>query len=159
MALLLTEELVREAINLALPSVRELTAKHTWGPKGVAIVVDAKGLSAPFVFVMDELGPRGTWTNRKDEFIDFLQVARMKAQLARRYGSTTSSIIANHPWSLEEGEYLYPGGVAEDTDLGVGASGAYGDTDEACAWVIWNTILLVCKRKIAEMREQGINRL
>lgn len=151
--------MVREAIGLALPSVRELVARYTWEPKGVAIVVDAKGLEKPFVFVMEELGPRESWTNRKGEFTDFLQVARMKAQLARRYGSSTSSIIANHPWSLEEGEYFYAGGVAEDTDLGVGASGAYGDTDETCAWVIWNSILLTCKRKIADMQAQGINRL
>lgn len=159
MALLLTEELVREAIQLALPSVREVVAKHTWGPLGVAIVIDAKGLEKPFLFAMDELGPRENWKNRKGEFSDFLEIARLKAQLAKRYGSPTSSIVASHPWSLEEGEFFYAGGVAEDTDLAVGASGAFGDTDEACAWIVFSIIQLLCKRKIAEMQAQGINRV
>ena len=159
MALLLTEELVREGINLALPTVRALTEKYTWGPQGVVIVVDAKGLSEQFVFVMKELGPRDTWKNRKGEPVDFEMVARYKASLARRMGKSTESVVNNSPWSLDEGNYFYAGGAAEDSDLGVGASGAYGETDEACAWVVWNCIRLLCRRKIAEMREQGINRL
>ena len=60
---------------------------------------------------------------------------------------------------LEEGDFIYQGGAAEDTDFGVGVSGAYGETDEACAWIVWNIIRLLCLRKIADMRDQGINRL
>ena len=41
---ILTRALVEKAVQLALPTIREVVKVHTWGPKGVVIVVDAEGL-------------------------------------------------------------------------------------------------------------------
>lgn len=153
---LLTTELVEESIGLALPTVRELVKNHTWGPQGVVIAVEGEGLSQPVVHIMEELGPEDTWKNTRGDPVDFIAIATGKARVARRNGSKIASVVINHPWSLEEGDYIYQGGVAEDTYMGIGAS---GETDEACAWVVWSCIWLLCARRIAEMREQGINRL
>lgn len=156
---LLTKELVYEAIDLALPTIRELVKNHTWGPQGVVIGVVGKGLSKPVVHIMEELGPKDTWENSRGDPIDFADIAVGKARVSRRSGRSTRSVLNSSPWSLEENDYLYQGGSSEDSDLGIGASGAYGETDEACAFVVWNCIWLLCVRKITKMRDQGLNRL
>jgi len=158
MKCLLNHVLVEEAISLSLPTVRLMVATHTWGPKGVAIAVDAKGLEEPVVFVMPELGSEAQWA---DEWPgkNFRKLALAKARLARRMGMTTKSAADDHPGSLEEGDYFYPGGVAEDTDRGVGVSGSYGETDESAAWVVWNVIELLLKKERFKMEEAGTKNL
>ncbi|MEX1061670.1 MAG: hypothetical protein WEC39_00975 [Patescibacteria group bacterium] len=154
----LTKALIEEAIAYALPTVRMMILTHTWGPKGVVIAVDAKGIEEPVVVVMPELGPEAQWANEWPGK-NFQEIAIAKARLARRLGMSTRSAIANHLWSLEPGDYLYPGGVAENTDVGVGVSGAYGDTDESAAWVIWNLIYFLCSVKRFKMEEAGIKKI
>ena len=156
---LLDVNVVKEAVRLSLPTIRETLKAYTWGPKGVAIVVDAKGLEAPYLHVMEELGPEEEWAIKWGMKSNFRQIALNKAAIARRYGTTSWHVVSQSPWMLEEGDFFYRGGVAEDTDLAVGISGSHGEVDEAMAWGVWNCIAGLCNLKISEFRAAGLNRL
>ena len=156
---LLNEGIVGEAIELTLPSIRLTVARYSWGPKGVVIGVDAKGLEAPYLHVMEELGPEEEWAIKWGMKSNFRQIALNKAAIARRYGTTSWHVVSQSPWMLEEGDFFYRGGVAEDTDLAVGISGSYGEVDETMAWGVWNWIAGLCNLKISEFRAAGLNRL
>ena len=155
---LLDVNVVKEAVRLSLPTIRETLKAHTWGPKGVVIVVDAKELSEPFIHVMDELGPEEAWVKWGDN-TNFRQIALNKAAIARRHGTTSWHVVSQTPWKLEEGDFLYRGGVAEDTDMAVGISGTYGELDEALAWGVWNLIVGFCHLQVSELREAGVRRV
>lgn len=156
---LLTEDLVDQAVELSLPTMREVARKNTWGPKGVAIAVNAKGLDQPYLAVMDELGPMREWEEKWGEGRRFDLIALSKAHIARSNGTTSWEVVSQMPWLLEEGDFLYRGGVAEDTDLGVGVSGIYGEMDEALAWIVWNLIAGLCNLEITMLRKDKVNRL
>ena len=155
---LLDINVVKEAVRLSLPTIRETLKAHTWGPKGVAIVVDAKGLEAPYVHVMYELGPEEAWVKWGDN-TNFRQIALNKAAIAPRYGTTSWHVVSQAPWMLEEGDFFYRGGVAEDTDLAVGIFGTFGEIDEALAWGVWNLIAGICSLQVSQRRELGVKRL
>lgn len=108
---ILTKGLVQRAIELALPTVRLLVKEHTWGPPGVVIAVDGKGLEEPVIYVMEELGPEADWEKRWGEGKNFRQVALEKLRVAARTGLTSRAVTTNHPWLLEEGDSLYIGAV------------------------------------------------
>lgn len=158
---LLDLAVVKEAVRISLPSIRLAVAHYSWGPRGVTIGVDARGLEAPYVHIMDELGPQSEWDERygAGSDRDFVRIALNKAAIARRYGKTSWAVVSQMPWLLEENDFLYRGGVAEDTDLAVGVSGSYGEIDEGMAWEVWNWIASLCNLKISELRKAGINRL
>lgn len=157
---LLTEEMVREAVELALPSIRAILENHTWGPKGVVIAVKYHGRSDrygydPYIHVMDELGPLGNST--KLWGLDFVQVVLAKLEVSVRHGRPSREVVTNMPWALGVGDSLYGGAVAEDSHLAVAVSGSYQEVDEAIAWIVWNIVWMLCTRKIAELRETGVN--
>ena len=154
---LLTKDLVDEAISYCLPTIRLLVAAHTWGPKGVVIAVDGPGLDEPFVHVMAELGHEAQWA---DEWPgkNFREIALTKLRLAKRSGTSTRKAVSEHPWLLEMGDYFYTGGVSE-AGLVVAASGAFGDTDEAIAWIVVNAIWLLCQERIQILQAADIKHL
>lgn len=152
---LLTVDLVNEAIDLALPSVRAIAKRHTWSPEGVTIVVGGVGLDEPVEHVMEELGPEDTWSDRWGEHSDFRLYARKKMEVSLRTGRPSGEVVADAPWLLEEGDTFWQGGVAEDTSLAVGASGIYGEADEAIAWIVWNIIRMLCLLAIRRRRDAG----
>ena len=154
---IIDEVLVRTAIELALPTIRVLVAANTWGPTGVVIAVKWLSISEPVVYVMDELGSEETWEKRWGEGKNFRKIALQKLSTAIHGGGPSRNIVANHPWVLEEGDSFYNGSAAEDGYLAVAASGAYGDTDETVSWIVWNIILLLCQRKIADLQANKIN--
>jgi hypothetical protein len=154
---IIDEELVRKAIAFALPTVRELVAANTWGPTGVVIAVGWQGLPEPIVHVMDELGQEDLWEERWGKGCNFREIALQKLSTALHGGNSSRSVVANHPWVLEEGDSFYTGASAEDGYLAVSASGAYGDTDETVSWIVWNIILLLCQRRIADLQSKEIN--
>ena len=156
---IIDEELVRKAISFALPTVRELVAAHTWGPKGVVIAVSWTGCAEPVVHVMDELGLEENWEKEWGEGRNFRKTALQKLSTTLHGGASSRSVVANHPWLLEEGDSFYTGSAAEDGGLAVAASGAYGDTDETASWIVWNIILLLCQRRIADLQANKINHL
>lgn len=150
---LLTEELVQEAIELALPTVRVLCKRYTWGPQGVVIGVAGKGLAAPYIYAMEELGPEDKWDS------SFYLIVAQKLQVSSRTGRTSHSVVSDKPWLLEEEDSFYRGGVAEDEGLAVAASGSHGEIDEVVAWIVFNLIAGLCQMKLKELRDQNINHL
>lgn len=158
MKAILDAELVREAIDLALPSVRKIVAAHTWGPKGVVIAVRSTYLTDPVIHIMEELGDEESW-GMLWEGKNFREIALQKLSTALQGGTSSRNVVVNHPWLLVAGNSLYTGAVAEDTGLAVAASGAYGETDETVAWIVFNIIVLLCQRRVAQLQEKEINHL
>ena len=147
---IVTPELVQEAIDLSLPTVRMLCKRDTWGPKGVVIAVFGKGLSTPVVYIMEELGARETWLD-EGKPIDFEEIALQKLRGASREGRTSHSIAVDKPWLLETGDSLYRGAVAEDQGLAAAASGVHETMDETIAWIVLNIISGLCYKKVREL--------
>lgn len=156
---LVTKRMVLEAIDLALPTVRVLCAKYTWGPKGVVIAVSHLSLTQPYVYVMDELGPRESWQDTDGTPLDFQAIALRKLRVSSRTGHTSHDVITNKPWLLEGGDSLYRGAVAEDDGLAVAASGSHAEIDEMVSWTVFNLIAALCHMKIREIRRTGVNQI
>lgn len=151
---ILTEEVVREAVGLALPTVREILKGHTWGPRGVFILVQYKegGLTnRPYFHTMDELGPDTEWETRWGEGLNFRLIAHEKLRVSLHEGRPNREVVTHAPWGL------YGGAYAEDKSLAVAVSGSYPEVDEAIARIVWDIIWMLCARKIAELRKAGIN--
>ena len=98
---IVTPELVQEAIDLSLPTVRMLCKRDTWGPKGVVIAVFGKGLSTPVVYIMEELGARETWLD-EGKPIDFEEIALQKLRGASREETASSEglLLKIRGWRL-----------------------------------------------------------
>jgi hypothetical protein len=152
---ILTKELVLEAIDLALPSIRPTVAANTWGPLGLVIAVSEKSLTDPVVYVMEELGSEESWAE-KWEGKNFRKIALQKLLTSLHGEASSREVVANYPWLLDEGDSLYVGAIFVK-GLAITASGAFGDTDEEASWEVFRKIQLLCRRRIAELQEKGIN--
>lgn len=155
---LVTESMVKQAVELSLPTIRMLCARYTWGPKGVVIAVSCQSLAKPYVYVMEELGPRETWKDDGKD-IDFKTIALQKLAVSSRTSHTSHDILHNKPWLLREGDSLYQGGVAEDDGLAVAASGSYSEIDETIAWIVFNVIAGLCHMKLRKLNSLGVHAL
>ena len=156
---ILTEELVKRAITLAAPSINALLAEKdtVFGPRSVAVVVSGPGLKQR---VVEIVGHVEEWQAQWGEQRDFREIASRKVALAERTGLPTDVVVSRMPWLLEEGDFLYQGGTVGESDgLTVAASGAFGQTDEAVSDIVKAIIVLLCRLKVKQMREAGINRL
>jgi hypothetical protein len=150
---LLTKNLVEEAIDLALPSVRAIAAKHHWGPKGVYITVSGRGIKKPIVRCVDI-----TNEEMRKYKKNFREIALQKLAPATREGRTSNSLAGDFPWLLDYGESIYDrGAVSEGPGLTVSVSGLYGEADEAIAWIVWNIIRMLCLLFIKRGRDAGEN--
>ncbi len=155
----LTEGIANEAITMALPMLRQISSRYTWGPRGVVIMVGGNGLATPLTRVMwEELGPKATWAERY-EGCDFEKIASEKLQETLRTGLPSSVIVQQMPYRLRSGDSLYGGAVAKDTDLAVSVSGLYEDMDETCGWIIWDAIVGLCKRAVKDLQKKNIDHL
>jgi len=153
---LVTRELIQEAFGIALPTIRKLCEKYTWGPKGVVIAVACRSSSLirkpPYALcIMEELGPKEGWQD------DFLRIVLQKLGVSSRTGRTSHDVITNKPWLLTGGDSLYRGAVAEDEGLAVAVSGSYPEIDEAAAWIVFNLIAALCHMRIRQLRETKVN--
>jgi hypothetical protein len=138
--MIITEELIKEAIDLVSPSAEAIFAAEGtgWGPKWVDGFVAAPGLGdIPFRF-----GEATEWNPVWGDQPDFPAIAAQKLRLAKRLGEDTSRIVAVRPWQLEPGEYLYEGGVSR-FGISAATSGAKGRTDEALADILVSTIIML----------------
>lgn len=140
MARIITKEMVKKAIELVRPTAEAIlnTEGTTWGPKwmiGYVRVPELNTIRAIF-------GNRTSWDEGWGEEKDFSEVAIDKIDAAARTGIDTSAIVALAPWLLEEGEYLYAGGVSEE-GIAVSMSGAKGRADEAIASILLSTIKML----------------
>ena len=146
---ILTNEMVDKAIALAKPSALAILNEKgtTWGPKWVSGCVKGPGLSSEVAFDFGEISDRWQpeWGNR----VNFSDVARSKLRVVEREGIPTSVLIATKPWQLEEGEYLYEGGVVRN-GICVAVSGAEGRADEAIAEIVLSAIVMLAFMDVNE---------
>jgi hypothetical protein len=151
--------MIGKAINLGLPSIRMMVAEGTWGPKGVAIVVESSLLDKPFIHVMEELGDEEDWETLYGEGKNFRTIALQKVSTARK-GLSSANVVQNEPWALKAGDSFYQGAVVRqvgDMTLVVSASGAFGQTDEAIAEFVMTLIVWQCALTVRALQEDGIN--
>ena len=147
---IITEEMVKRAISLAVPSAKAILAAEgmTWGPRWVEGFVTAPGLGEiPFRF-----GEVTKWNPKWGDERDFQPIAYKKLQLAKRTGDDTSIVVSVCPWQIQEGEYLYPGGVSR-FGISAGASGAKGRTDEALADILVCIIMMLANLETDRRKE------
>jgi hypothetical protein len=148
---ILKDELVREAIDLALPSIPRMIKRFGWGPEGVVIGVSWVGRPLlPLLHVMEELGPEETWEEKwKYNFREL--VLNKLSVILRAEGRATSEDILRKPWLLEEGDCLYVGAVIQD-GIAVAVSGAQEETDKAIAKIVLEEIFFLCEVKALDFK-------
>ena len=154
---MLTDETVFRAVQEAKPAIEALLASDfwIWGPRWVGIIVispKGKRLYGNFI------GSDQTWDPEWGEVVDFLVIARDKAQISHRTGLSSREVIQNCPFLLEEGDRLYAGSVIRQ-GLIVAVSGAKSEADEAIAEMILALIIGTCHIKIRNLKEQEISQL
>jgi len=156
---ILTEELIKQAIELAKPSVESILSQGigVWGPKYVSVVVSGPGIEGNLDFT---LGFRSEWDPKWGPKEDFLEIARQKDSVSNRTGMPTDVVVTRKPWLLEEGDFLYQGGTAgRPGGLTVSVSGAMAQVDEGIADIVYGIVAMLCRLKVKGMQENGINRL
>lgn len=153
MGTILTGERVIEAVERVRPSIHVMFAdkRAVWRPPYIAFVVDGPGLIQPVTGYIGNPVYKKDWDPKWGKYKHssiFTNIARRKCEAARRNGEPTSVTIALRPEKFEKGEYLYPGGVAEEKDgIGVGVSGLYGYVDEWMAWWIYHAVVTLCQQE------------
>jgi hypothetical protein len=156
---ILTEELAKKAITLAAPSINAVLAENeaVRGARWVVVVVSGPGLERR---VIETVGHVATWQAEWGDQKDFREIALQKASLAERTGMPTAEAVSRKPWLLREGDFLFQGGTAaEPGGLVVTASGAHGETDEGISEIVKALIVMLCRLKVKQMKEAGIDRL
>jgi len=154
--MIITEEMVREALRLVDPTVRAILniPSANWGPQWVDGFISVPGVETDIPF---QLGIVTPWNPAWGREMNFKDVALAKLSLAKRTGECTSLIVAAHPWQIPDGEYLYPGGASR-LSISVGVSGAKGRVDEAIANIIIDAIIMLAQleadHRIAEHEMQ-----
>ena len=71
---------------------------------------------------------------------------------------STRLVVANQPWNLKAGEYLYSGGVTRG-NICVAVSGAKGSTDEGIAEMVLSTIIMLAQLETSERIEAKNNKI
>jgi len=153
--MIITEKMVREAIELVNPAAEAILVAEgaTWGPHWVEGFVNVPGLpDIPFLF-----GRKTEWNPEWGKELDFISIAKAKLWVAKRLRMNTSVVAVTCPWLLLPGEYLYPGGAYRD-GIVCGVSGAKGRVDEALAEMVVSIIIMLAQletdRRIAAKKMQ-----
>ncbi|MCJ7793273.1 MAG: heme-binding protein [Candidatus Marinimicrobia bacterium] len=163
MGRILTEELVKRALDFLGPSIEAMikVKEAAFGPRFIFVGVDGPGLKEPVHgFFGDQskvTSKLSDWDPKWGEYIHpttFHGLAITKCKTARRNGEPTSVTITLHPEKFEKGEYLYAGGVAEEKDgVAVGVSGLHGFVDEWIAWWVYHAIVTFCQQEAVDRIE------
>ena len=140
--MIINESMVQTAVHLTAAAAKKLSNSKTvgaaWGPRWVDVFVNAPGLKERLQF---HFGEKTEWNPEWGKQMDFEFVASKKQQLSEREKMNTSEIAALKPWLIQDGEYLYPGGVY-DSGISVGVSGAKGWADEAIGKILVAYIIM-----------------
>lgn len=149
--MIITEELVQEAIRLVTPTAKEILngPGTTWGPRWVDGYITASGLDAPIPFT---LGNKTAWDPAWGEERNFDRIAWKKLRVAERLGQKTSIVVAVSPWLLLDGEFMYPGG---DSRYGISssASGGKGRADECLASLLIEIVIMLANLEADKRKE------
>lgn len=145
----------REAITIVRPAVEAMLRRPetNWGPDWVAVGVDHPDFEEPVIVVIGEelWWDTVAWGEEKD----LRAIAQEKMDLAGREGMPTGMIVACYPERLRPGDTTYQGGYAEEAGgLRTAASGAYGQTDEGIARMIFGVIQMLCQLEVRRMKER-----
>lgn len=155
---ILTKTMIELGIKFARPSAEKIlnTKGTTWGPRWVkgwvAVRDSAWRISFTFGARNDDWKPE--WGGYKD----FAKIAHAKLEVALREGMSTRLVVATQPWRLEEGEYLYPGGVTRG-NICVAVSGANAATDEGIAEMVLSAIIMLAQQTTSERLRTGNNKI
>jgi len=149
--IIINQSLVDRALVLVRPTAEEILSAGgmTWGPLWVEGVVSAPGLLRNPLF---RFGRFAEWDPEWGEKKDFMEVAMCKFRLAKRLRMNTSVAITLYPWLLEEGDYLYPGGVYRD-GIACGISGAKGRVDEGLSEMVVTAIIILANLEADARKE------
>jgi hypothetical protein len=151
---------VLRAVNLAESAVYALfdDPEFVWGPKLVAVAVDGPGLEKPVVvWVGNQDQP---WQEDWGPQEQFRGIALWKVAAALDAGMPTAMLVHNHPLLLEDGDFLYEGGVCDlSKQIGVAASGIKGRGDEAVAKIVLAIMEALAHLQVASMKEQDIDQV
>lgn len=159
MGRILTEDLVREALLLAAPSIKAILRgkekPKTSGARWVAVAVSGPGLAQN----VWEVGDVGKWHGDPPaELPSFHGVALAKLEVALATGRPSREVVSGSPWNFKQGQYLYGGSTISD-GLAVAASGAYSETDEGIAEMVLAIITMLCRLERRRMLEAGIKQI
>lgn len=146
--MIIDEKLIREAIDLARPSVAAILNKKgaTWGPKWVGGFIKVPGLDKLIDFEFTSYLKFRPWKAKWGKKEDFFNIAKRKLEASDREKMSTRSIVAFRPQCLKKGEFLYPGGVNR-YGISVGISGARGSADEGIAEILRSTVSMLVHLK------------
>ncbi|MBU4350958.1 hypothetical protein L6250_00350 [Candidatus Parcubacteria bacterium] len=149
--MIISQSKIDYALTLVRPAAEEIlqAVGMTWGPQWVEGVVSVPGLN-DFYF---HLGRRcDEWDPEWGEKKDFREIAKCKLRLAKRLRMNTSTAVALFSWLLEEGDYLYPGGIYRD-GIACAASGAKGRVDESLSEIVVSAIIMVAQLEADARKE------
>jgi hypothetical protein len=149
---ILSEDLVYEAIQLAMPSIIAIGDRYSADGHGVVIMVAGSGI--------DQLSYEtpGLKTDHRSDWEKFSEIAVGKLTVTIKYGSSSFDVVEHTPWVLEKGDCLYQGAVG-DHSLAVAVSGLRSQVDEGIASVIWSIIAMLCKMEVRTFRGNKEERL
>ena len=150
---LMSRELAREAVALALPAIERALARPGVSGEGVLhlVVMDPRADPARTAFedaILYEhaVGDPAAWG------ADYRGFARAKAALAWRLRCDTHVVQELRPHLLRAGDTLLWGGVVRD-GLVVAASGAHPWFDEAFAHAVAAFLIALAQEKARGLRE------
>lgn len=154
-AVFCSEQTAREAIELALPMIRQwLDDPHICGSGCLCIVVMDPAKRWPQATFADAVLLEHDAITRNDWDADYAAFARAKARAAWEHGCDSAAVQARRPQCLREGDSLLWGGVWLD-GIVVAASGAMPWYDEAIACCVAANLRALAKMRFAEAQQAG----
>ena len=145
---LLTEELVRKAIDHVLPAITHFVAGSQEGQGFVRVYVGGDKLP-----IMD-CGTIGRGVLHDEWSYEYSDFARKKCEIALREKMGVGDVLGLWLVNLEEEDILYRGGIYK-LGIAVGVSGLEEDTDVLIARWILETIIMFVKRELQRRRQRG----
>lgn len=144
MTQLLTEELVREAVDLvrlAIDDIRVNFAKRGDGHLVVGDPLVSRDITLRFLY-QESFGHKKHWEHPYDD------IARAKGQISHRTGQNARVVATEEPWMFAEGNTKFVGGIAYGPSkrLIVAYSGAEDYIDEMICLLVAAAIQAVCRR-------------
>ncbi len=152
---IIDQDSIEKAITLAQPTIESILEdpKSTWGPKYVEVFVAMEDDCNEYSTTIGEEEPwNPSWGEELES--DFSWIAEKKAEASLRAKMSTSVMVDKFPWTFEEGEFLYAGGVYYG-GIAVGVSGVHEKVDEAIATIILNMIIMLARQETKQKIEKG----
>lgn len=144
MGRIITREMILQAVEIARPSAMAIfnLPGTTGDTKFVDGYVKVDGMEEHVEFTL------GT---SEDEEKSFWSVAVTKESVSSRTGLDSREVVEMAPWLLEEGEYLYPGGVTR-MGITVATSGVKGFADECIAGFVLDALIMLAHQEAARRK-------